>query len=312
MFVKNKYFRWYYTIVGNAKSRKIIEGEYYEIHHIVPKSLGETNDPENKVHLFAREHFICHLLLTKFTEGNHKRKMVFAVNMLLAKNKNHTRDFKITARTYNSIKLNVSNSMKELWNDESFRNNIKDKHKNRWNDPANREKISSAIQASWNNERREEQSKRSSAYWNNAERRTEQSNRQLELHKADPTLGIRKSHPGKQNGMYGKTHSESARAKISSKATGRLKGKTYAEQFGIEKAQALKLDKSKKLKEFNKNNPTARCKKYKLIDDRGNAYLVTTGLKKFCIEHNLKYRLMYEVLKGIKDNADGWRIYILD
>ena len=65
---------------------------YTENHHIIPKSLGGTDDKENLVELSAREHFICHLLLTKmypegsvewikmckafmnmFRQGNHKR-----------------------------------------------------------------------------------------------------------------------------------------------------------------------------------------------------------------------------------------------
>lgn len=37
--------------------------EYYERHHILPKCLGGTNDEDNLIDLFAREHFIAHKLL---------------------------------------------------------------------------------------------------------------------------------------------------------------------------------------------------------------------------------------------------------
>ena len=37
--------------------------EYHERHHIVPKCLGGTNDEDNLIDLFAREHFIAHRLL---------------------------------------------------------------------------------------------------------------------------------------------------------------------------------------------------------------------------------------------------------
>lgn len=40
-------------------------GAYYEKHHIIPKSLGGTNQKHNLAMLTAREHFICHWLLTK-------------------------------------------------------------------------------------------------------------------------------------------------------------------------------------------------------------------------------------------------------
>ena len=38
---------------------------YYELHHILPKSLGGLDTNENLVMLTLREHFICHLLLAK-------------------------------------------------------------------------------------------------------------------------------------------------------------------------------------------------------------------------------------------------------
>lgn len=37
--------------------------EYHERHHIVPKCLGGTNDENNLIDLFAREHFEAHRLL---------------------------------------------------------------------------------------------------------------------------------------------------------------------------------------------------------------------------------------------------------
>ena len=41
------------------------EGEYKERHHILPKCLGGTNDKENLIDLYAREHYIAHKLLVK-------------------------------------------------------------------------------------------------------------------------------------------------------------------------------------------------------------------------------------------------------
>lgn len=37
---------------------------YYEKHHILPRCLNGSNDKENLVLLTAREHYICHKLLT--------------------------------------------------------------------------------------------------------------------------------------------------------------------------------------------------------------------------------------------------------
>ena len=66
-FIDNKYTRWYYAIVANARCR-IVNG-YTENHHIFPKSIGGDNSMDNLVLLTAREHFICHWLLTKMIKN---------------------------------------------------------------------------------------------------------------------------------------------------------------------------------------------------------------------------------------------------
>jgi hypothetical protein len=77
---KSKYERWYYNIIKNAKYQSRFKGDdvYYESHHIIPRSLGGLNSKENLVLLTGREHFICHWLLYKFSEGIAKNKMAHA------------------------------------------------------------------------------------------------------------------------------------------------------------------------------------------------------------------------------------------
>ena len=77
LFIDNKYTKCYFSIINAAKSR-ISGNSYTEIHHIIPKSLGGSNEPKNLVSLSSREHFICHLLLIKMLAGISKRKMSFA------------------------------------------------------------------------------------------------------------------------------------------------------------------------------------------------------------------------------------------
>lgn len=50
-----------------VEKRKLEEPKdcYTEVHHILPASLGGSNDKDNLVRLTAREHFICHALLLK-------------------------------------------------------------------------------------------------------------------------------------------------------------------------------------------------------------------------------------------------------
>jgi hypothetical protein len=87
--LSNKYTQKYYGIIYKAKteSRTKTDGAYYESHHIYPRSLWPELDKEkwNKVLLTAKEHYICHLLLLKMTEGMAKRKMYFAFSKMGAK-----------------------------------------------------------------------------------------------------------------------------------------------------------------------------------------------------------------------------------
>jgi len=60
-----KYIATYNKIIFKAKlSNRFKSTEhYYEAHHILPTSLGGSDEKFNKVLLTAREHFICHMLL---------------------------------------------------------------------------------------------------------------------------------------------------------------------------------------------------------------------------------------------------------
>ena len=98
-----KYEKWYASIIQNAKNRNL--QTYTETHHIVPRSLGGADDTDNLVKLTAREHFICHWLLTKFTVGEDRHKMLNALRMMRAEKQGQERyKTKITARVYESIK----------------------------------------------------------------------------------------------------------------------------------------------------------------------------------------------------------------
>ena len=46
--------------------------EKFERHHIVPRSLGGSDDKDNIVKLTLREHYIAHLLLCKNSSRNAK------------------------------------------------------------------------------------------------------------------------------------------------------------------------------------------------------------------------------------------------
>jgi hypothetical protein len=108
MYLDNKYTRWYNSIITAAQTRVNSIG-YYEKHHIIPKSMGGNNDSVNLVKLTAREHFVCHLLLTKMTTGDHKRKMSYALWLMCnVKNQNQTNRYIPSSKTYLKIRENHS------------------------------------------------------------------------------------------------------------------------------------------------------------------------------------------------------------
>lgn len=94
MFNLSKYTRWYYSIINRAKNQDRTKGViYYELHHIIPKSLGGTNDKTNLVLLTFKEHIVCHMLLCKMVVSSaHKAKMYYALYCLTrTNNKEHFR-----------------------------------------------------------------------------------------------------------------------------------------------------------------------------------------------------------------------------
>jgi len=99
----NKYKQWHNNITERAKHRVL--DSYTESHHIVPRSLGGSNNLDNLVNLTAREHFVCHWLLVKMTTGQDHYKMLNALRMMRAEKQGQSRyNTKITARVYESIK----------------------------------------------------------------------------------------------------------------------------------------------------------------------------------------------------------------
>lgn len=104
MFLTNKYTKWYNLIIKNAVTRILDTNTYCERHHIIPKSIGGNNDKTNLVKLTAREHFICHLLLTRMIEGKFRAKMINAAWALINLKTSDQHRVKITGRTYELVR----------------------------------------------------------------------------------------------------------------------------------------------------------------------------------------------------------------
>lgn len=85
------YNKIYSSIIEKAKNE--VKTGYCERHHIIPKSLGGSDDNTNLVLLSAKEHFVCHYLLLKMQikDSIEYKKMLKAFFMMQTNSKNQQR-----------------------------------------------------------------------------------------------------------------------------------------------------------------------------------------------------------------------------
>ena len=130
MYLANKYTTWYMNIVTKVQTRTISKSIYTEIHHIIPKSLGGSNHDDNLVKLTAKEHFICHLLLTKMTSSH---KMVYAAWAMSNQVNEFQQRHKINASTYAILREKFAAVKRQSTQSPAARKKNSDSHKGiRW------------------------------------------------------------------------------------------------------------------------------------------------------------------------------------
>jgi len=224
----NKYNTWYRNITENAKHRII--DSYTEKHHIIPKSLGGTDNNDNLVDLTPREHFICHWLLTKTTSGEDYVKMIFALRMMKAENTNQKRyNTKITSRVYANLKeeySKISSKMVSGKNNPMYGNKF---HRSEDGKRGQREGVLGEKNGSKQYEARKKISE-------------SKLGKKRQPFSSEWRKNLSNAVKGEKNGMYGKNHTEESRKKMAEKANGR---KQSAETIK-KKADAIRGSKRKK------------------------------------------------------------------
>lgn len=89
------YKKVYDSIIERARNRVEVT-EAFDKHHIIPRSLGGSDQKTNLVRLTLREHFICHLLLAKIYGGG----MLHAAMMLSSFSRYNSRCYKWLRERY--------------------------------------------------------------------------------------------------------------------------------------------------------------------------------------------------------------------
>lgn len=196
------YEKHYNSLITRAQNRILSKNIYTEKHHIVPVTIGGSNEKSNLVRLLPEEHLLAHLLLTRMFPNS--LGLAYAVVKM-------TSCWKYTTgKSYGIIKRAAS------------------------------------------------------------KRIGESNSKMLKERYAEMSVDDRKKihgSPGEQNPMYGKTHTEEVKAAMSKAKKlligekhphfgkpSKLKGLSYEELYGLEKAEKLKNARS----EIAKQSP--KCK----------------------------------------------------
>ena len=108
VFIDNKYAKAYDAIINRRRADPATE--YIERHHVLPKSLGGSDDSSNLVAVTMREHFICHKLLVKMTTGYAKHQMVIALKATIMNSPARGKYF--TSREYQRLRDSFKQAMR--------------------------------------------------------------------------------------------------------------------------------------------------------------------------------------------------------
>lgn len=107
------YKRTYQLLIDKRRNNPLPDGENGEVHHIVPRSEGGSDEPDNLVKLTAREHYVAHLLLARIYNDF---KMWSAVWRMTT-----SKRIRMTSHIYELARRNrskvMSNRMKQLAQD---------------------------------------------------------------------------------------------------------------------------------------------------------------------------------------------------
>lgn len=91
--------------------------EYHERHHIIPKCIGGTDDKNNLIDLYAKEHFIAHKLLAK--ENPNNLSLIQAYNIMAFTNNKNQNRYELSPDEYEEVRKAYSQALKEKYKDKT-------------------------------------------------------------------------------------------------------------------------------------------------------------------------------------------------
>lgn len=229
----------YQRIYEQLTSKDMI-ADYTEIHHIIPKCMGGSDEPGNLVRLTPEAHYVAHQLLVKIYPDNYK--LVYAVHMMCIGELRNNKKYGWIRRKH-AIAVSVGQIGKVV--SEETKAKIREAQKNM--SPEAKAKKSAKISEYNRNMPAETRAKISNTlkeYF-----KTHKPGNKPEHYSAETRAKMSADRKGRVPPNKGKTHSAETRAKLSAAAKGRIPPN---------KGVPMSEENRAKLKEWHKNNPRTK------------------------------------------------------
>ena len=192
--MNNIYYTEFIQNILVGRGRFNCGDEYHERHHIIPRCVGGTDDEENLIDLYAKEHFVAHQLLAQENPDN--KKLILAWHMMTNVKTTNQQRYQITPEEYEESRIAYIKTMMGE------------------NNPAKSEEV----------RRKKSEAIKGEKNHNYGKPRSESTRKKMsESHKGkvlsdDTRTKISESKTGKNNHNYGKHFSEEHRKKLSESA----------------------------------------------------------------------------------------------
>jgi hypothetical protein len=270
-------YKIYNDIIERAKQRTLDKSIYTEKHHINPKCLIGYDDNYTVI-LTAKEHFICHHLLTKMHPENSKLHYAF---WAMCNQKSLGRNYKISSKIYAIAKENHSKYMSQLLSGIPLSEEVKQKLSKPRSNTDNMKKPKS------------------------------------ELHKINNGLSRRKYNPTikicpqcKQEWLATLYLDFSKKYCSASCYNSSKKGKLVITSAEVRQKINSKLKNRKQSQETIQARTKKLEKTYLITNPAGESFQIK-GLNGFCRENKLTSGLMRAVATGKQTHHKGWKCSLI-
>lgn len=197
----------------DTRGRFACGDEYHERHHIKPKCMGGTNDEENLIDLFAREHFEAHRLLA--LENPNNNSLTYAWGCMSWEKNEYQDRYKLSPEEYEEARIACAKAISE---------NAKKRLANPENNPMYGKHHTEESKAKMREAKLGVFVGENSPYYGKhlseeTRKKISEANKGKNAGENNPMYDIHRY--GEDNPFYGKCHTQEAKDKISSYARNR-------------------------------------------------------------------------------------------